>query len=181
MMVIELDEGVGRMFKKLLVFVVIVFLAGCASMQAGETSKSSAGATSKPEITNAYASKEIRLGDIWKIYINASDPNSEIKYVVATIDQPGRGVYQPGLTRIKGSHELSGYVYWKAPDVEALNFTNITLKLQIKDKAGNYSNEVSFPLHFTTTARQEPPAPGVFQDRNLGPVMIGIRALGDQD
>ncbi len=171
------------MFKKLIPLLVLVFLAVCcASVQAQSTPQYTAN-TAKPVITQAYASPEMRVGDTWKIYLNAVDPNSDMKYIVAPIDQPGRGGYEASWTRIKGGggHELSGYIYFNTVSnvQQGLNFTNITLTVQVKDKAGNMSNPVSFPLLFTYTARQEPPAPGVFQDKDLGPVMIQIRPLGD--
>ncbi len=173
------------MFKKLVPLFVLVFLAvSWVSVQAQNTPQYAAGSASKPVITQAYAATQMRPGDTWKVYINASDPNSDLKYVVATIHQPGRGGgYPPSYTRVKGGnvHDLSGYVYLNTVIniQQGLNFTNITLTVQVKDKAGNFSNPVSFPLHFQMSARQEPPASGVFQEKDLGPVMIQISPLGD--
>jgi hypothetical protein len=172
------------MFKKLLPLFALVFLAvGCASTQGQNAPPSVSTQAAKPVITQAYASPELRLGDTWKVYLKATDPNSDINYIVATIDQPGRGGYPASFTRVRGgsTHDVSGYIYLNTMNnvQSGLNFTNITLTVQVKDKAGNYSNPVSFPLHFTQRAVQQAPAPGVFQDKDLGPVMIEIRPLGD--
>jgi hypothetical protein len=141
------------MFKKFIPLFVLMFLAvGWVSVQAQSNPQNAAGSTSKPVITQAYAATQMRPGDTWKVYINVSDPNSDLKYVVVTLDQPGRGGgYPPSYTRIKGGnvHDLSGYVYLNTANnvQQGLDFTNITLTLQVKDKAGNFSNPVSLPLH----------------------------------
>jgi hypothetical protein len=173
----------AKMSRKLIpVWSVILLLAGCASMQASQGNPQAASA--RPVITQAFAAPEMRTGDAWKIYLNASDPNGDMEYIVATVDQPGRGGgYPPSFTRIKtGEHqELSGYVYLNTANnvQQGLNFTNLTLTVQIKDRNGNMSNPVSLPLHFQLSALQQPPPPGVFHEANLGPVMIQIRPLGD--
>ena len=171
------------MVKKIVpVLSAIVLLFGCASMQADQGNPEAASA--RPVITQAYAAPEMRTGDAWKIFINASDPNGDMEYIVATIDQPGRGGgYPPSYTKVKKgeNQQMSGYVYLTtANNVQsALNFTNLTLTVQIKDRNGNLSNPVSFPLHFQLSAVQQPPPQGIFQQANLGPVMIEIRPLGD--
>ncbi len=171
------------MIKKVIpVLSVVLLLAGCASMQANQGNPQAASA--RPVITQAFAAPEMRTGDAWKIYINASDPNGDMEYVVATVDQLGRGGgYPPSYTRIKsgGRQQLSGYVYLNTANnvQQGLNFTNLVMTVQIKDRNGNMSNPVSFPLHFQLSAVQQPPPAGVFQEANLGPIMIQIRPLGD--
>ncbi len=170
--------------KMALILTVILFLVGCASMKANQGPPESASA--RPVITQAYAAPAMRIGETWKIYLNASAPNGDMHYIVATLDQPGRGGgYPPSFTRIKKGQEkqLSGYIYLNtAGNVQqGLNFTNIVLTVQVKDRYGNLSNPVSFPLHFQLSAVQQPPPSGLFQEDALGPVMIEIRPLGDGD
>lgn len=159
---------------------------GCGSAHAGQAPpRSTEASASKPVITEAYASKELRLGDTWKIYLKASDPSSDMELIMADIYQPGRGGgYPASYTRIRdgNKHDLSGYIYWNsAQDMqEGLMFSSLVLNVQIKDKAGNISDAMSFPLHFRMT-RQEPPPPGIFADRELGPVMIRILPLVHPD
>jgi hypothetical protein len=171
------------MRKKMIAFFALVFLVGsCASMETNQGKQQTL--SSPPVITQAFAAKEMRLGDIWKIYLNASDPNGEMNYIAATIDQPGRGgAYPPSRTRIKANNrqELSGFVYLDTTNniQQGLEFTNITLTVQIQDRKGNISNPVAFPLHFRMSAVQEPPPSDIFKQEDLGPIMIQIRPLGD--
>ncbi len=132
-----------------------------------------------PVIKGAYAAKEMKVGDTWKIYINASDPEGDMEYILASVDQPGRGGgYPPSATKIRESRnqQLSGYIYLSTSRSlqEGIEFTNITLTVQIKDRHGNLSAPVSFPLHFRSSAQQAPPPPGQFEEVDLGPVMIEI-------
>jgi hypothetical protein len=166
-----------------LIFGAVLFLIGCASMQANEGNAQAVSA--RPIITQAYASPAMRTGDTWQIYFNASDPNGDMRYIVATVDQQGRGGggYPPSFTRIrKGENRqrLSGYIYLNTVNniQQGLDFTNLTLTVQIKDRNGNMSNPVSFPLHFQLSAVQPLPPPGTFEDHDLGPVMIQIQPLG---
>ncbi len=134
---------------------------------------------STPVITEAYAAREMKVGDTWKIYLHASDPEGDMEYILATVDQPGRGGgYPPSATKIRKDQkqQLSGYIYLStSPNLQqGLEYANITLTVQIKDRQGNLSNPVSFPLHFRSTAQQDPPSPGQFDETDLGPVMIEI-------
>lgn len=179
-----------KMHKRFLpVTLILAFFAwGCASMQAKESPpQGTQAAASKPTITDSYASNQLRLGDTWRVYIKASDPNNDMDTILATIEQPGKGgAYPPSYTRIKDGNkrELSGYLYWNTSQEvqsQGLNFTNLVLTVQVKDKAGNVSNPVRFPLHFSLSAVQQPPPAGAFQNRDLGPIMIRVTPPGEKD
>ena len=136
-----------------------------------------------PVVTKAFASPELIPGDTWKIYLNVSDPNGEMKYIVAMVEQPGVAPYPISFIRVKKENrkELSGYIYLTSlqfADVpNSLNNTTLNLTVQIKDSAGNYSNPVVFPLYLNTRAAEETPPKGVFQERALGPVMIDLQSV----
>ncbi len=162
---------------------LIFFLAGCAATM-GVGGLEAKHGKSSPVIAQSFAARELRLGDTWKVYLKAFDPDGDMNYVVATIDQPGRGAggYPVSYLRIKnGGKELSGYVYLNTNSTvqRGLEYTNITLSVSIRDKAGHDSNTVAFPLHFHRLARQEAPPAGVFAEQALGPIMIELRPLGD--
>ncbi len=164
---------------------MMILAWGCASMQSGESSSGPTGAPSTPVITQSYAAEKIRLGETWKVYINASDPGGAMKYIVVTVSQSGSGgAYPVSYIRIKGenSRELSGYVYLNTNQNvgQGLHFTNIALTAQVKSKTGNTSEPVTFPLHFSN-APQAPPPQGVFQEKELGPVMINIEPANKMD
>jgi hypothetical protein len=176
------------MYKRyfLIIAGVMFLLWGCESAQGGQgVFQPAESSTSKPVITEAYASKGLRFGDTWKIYLKGSDSSSDMDTIIATMFQPGRGGgYPPSYIRIRDGNkrDLSGYIYWNSGEdmQQGLMFTSLTLTVQIKDKAGNISTPVTFPLHFQMT-RQELPPPGIFANNELGPVMVRILPLARPD
>ena len=129
-----------------------------------------------PIITRSFASPQVSPGDIWRVYLSASDPDGDMKAVYCVIDQPGMGTYPVSITRIPEDQqrELSGYLYLTTAGMAGLNFGSLVLKIQIRDQAGNFSEPVSFSLSFNPRAHQEEAPPGLFQDKELGPIMITL-------
>jgi hypothetical protein len=171
------------MYKKMISVVALFFLLqGCAALAPLEVKEEKYG-KSAPEITQSFASKEVRPGDTWKVYLKVSDPDGDLKNIYATIEQPGMGTYPLGITRIKegGSKELSGYIYLDTVGVQGLNFVNITLTVHIQDKAGHFSRPAVFPVSFNLLSTQETPPPGTFAEKDLGPIMVSMRPLFDGD
>jgi hypothetical protein len=102
-----------------------------------------------------------------------------MKYIVCAIQQPGAGVYSASYTRIKEENrkELSGYVYLNTINPgRLLNFVNLTLTVQVQDKAGHFSQPAVYPLSLHARFTQEAPPPGVFKEEDLGPIMITLRS-----
>ncbi len=155
---------------------------GCAGgMQAGTQGQKKTPAP--PVITQAFAAKSVRPGGTWKVYLAAKDPEGEMKYVTATMYQPGIGTTPVSRTRIKPENqkELNGYVYWNAPVWGNLEFSNLALSLDIEDKAGQHSRSIDFPLSINTYYPQEAPPPGIFEENNLGPIMIRLRTIEERE
>jgi len=166
---------------KFWVLSVLLFLAGgCVGLEPIEVREKTYG-KGVPVIGLSFASKQIRPGDTWMVYLNASDPDGDMNYIVCNIDQPGIGAYSASFTRIKEDErkELSGYIYLPTAGVSNLNFVNLTLQVQIQDKAMHFSAPVSFPLSINNRYRQDPPSKDTFKERDLGPVMITLRSQGD--
>jgi hypothetical protein len=167
--------GGKKMKRKFFIgFMLLSFLTGCLAMEPIEVREKTFG-KGVPVISESFASPKIRGGQTWKVYLIASDPDGDMKNIVCVIDQPGVGTYPVSITRIKDGdrQELSGYVYLNTPmDFDMLN---LTLHIQIEDKAGHYSKPVSLPLTFSFRDRQEPPPQGLFKEKNLGPIMIQLR------
>jgi len=88
-----------------------------------------------------------------------------MKQIVCVIEQPGVGVYPAAYIRIKEGErkELAGYIYLTIFQVNyfSFNFIDLTLRVEIQDKAGHYSAPVFFPLSFNALYRQELPPPNV--------------------
>jgi len=156
------------------VFVFLCLAMGCATL---ESPKGAVKAT--PVITQSFAAGEIRVGETWKIYLNASDPNGEMIKIYGIVDQPGQ-TYPLSITKVskENGKEFSGYLYLStALPATPLDGTSITLTVQIQDRSGNFSQPAVFPLTLKSPGTQEAPPQGVFKDRDLGPVMVTIRSL----
>ncbi len=166
------------MFKKLFAIAsLLVLITGCASMGSLEEKEQKYG-KSIPVITQSFASPTAKPGDTWKVYLKASDPDGDMKDLYAEIFQPGMGPYPLSITRIKesDSKDLSGYFYLNTGSDAAMHFVNLTLTVEIQDKAGHFSVPAVFPLVFNLGFLQQIPPKGVFQEKDLGPIMVNIRS-----
>jgi hypothetical protein len=101
-----------------------------------------------------------------------------MKAIYATVDQPGRGPQSAGPILIPEGQrrELSGFLYLNTFGTPGLVFMNLTLTVQIQDRAGNYSHPISFPLTLNPRAVQESPPTGTFEERDLGPILVTLDA-----
>jgi len=172
--------------KALILFWLVIAGAGCAT--AGKETGGSLSQPAKPPqaapiITQSFASPQISPGSNWKVYFKASDADGDMKAFVCTIHQPGVGTYPVSITRIKEGNqkELSGYLFLEISAFRNLELLTLTLTVQIQDRAGQFSKAVDFPLSINSLYAQEAPPEGVFQESNLGPIMIQLRTVGDDD
>ena len=159
---------------------LFLVLVGCAGVPVtGPTGKAPPAPLSLPVITQFFASPNLRPGETWRVYLIASDRDGEMQNIVCTIDQPGVGTYPVSITKIDFDKrkELNGYIYLATSTFERLHNVNLTLTVQIQDRAGRYGKSVEFPLSFNDLYQQEPPPPGIFQDHDLGPIMIVVHGL----
>jgi hypothetical protein len=162
---------------------VLIFGAGCATY--GNMEAQNITGNSPPVITQSFASKRLQPGKSWRIYLNATDPEGGMRYIVATVFQPGVGEYPISFTRIPQGEQknLSGYVYLNtmgpAGSAEFLNFSYITLTLEIQDETGNYSKSVVFTVNFDHRYTRQSPPPGVFKDKSLGPILVNLHGIED--
>jgi hypothetical protein len=135
-----------------------------------------------PMITHSFAIERGYYGYIWKIYLEAEDPDGDMAKIASTVDQPGWGHYFTDTILIKSQNRshLKGYIQWNTYSTQAATsmreFSNITLKVSILDKAGNESNVVVFPFQFVSrsVAKNELPSPFSKDDGRLGYVNIEL-------
>jgi len=130
--------------------------------------------TKPPLILNAYAVEKGQYGTIWKIYLEAEDPDGDMLRIASVVHQVGYGYYPADFIYLKPKHQkhFKGYIQWNTFSSRT-NFlrewTRITLTVSIQDKAGNESKEVVFPFTFESGAKEpkglNPPAP--FDQRDL--------------
>ncbi len=135
-----------------------------------------------PVITHAYVGDKGRYGEPLRVYIEADDPNGDMLRIATVVDHAGYGYYPTDWTYIKpqNQHHLIGYLQWNtfsATGARIHNWTNITIKVSVFDKAGNESNEVVFPFTFETIPGPQPNPPAPFDQGNiqkLGYIMIDL-------
>ena len=152
-------------------FFALGHLSPAVSQQAGKPT---------PAIAQSFASKEIAPGQTWKVYLIASDPQGEISNIYATVEQPGIGAYPLSITRVKEGNrkKLSGYLYLSTSNpVSSLDSVNLTLTVQVQDRSGNLSQPAVFPLSINNRYNQEAPPPGIFEEKELGPIMVTLRTI----
>jgi hypothetical protein len=167
------------MWKAISAAALVLSLAGCSYFLGG---KPKPPGTSPPVITASFAAKTLAPGDTWKVYLKASDPDGDMAYILATIDQPGVGDYPATRLKIKeeNAKELNGFVFLNTlvPGGSGfLNSVTLTLTVQIRDRTGYTTKPAVFPLTFTIRDTQEPPPPGVFREEELGPVMVNLQGI----
>ena len=153
-------------------FIVLCVAMGYAPLQAAEEAT--------PVIIQSFASKEVSPGDTWKVYLKASEPDGDMRYIVSSLYQPGWTISPVSRTRIREENgkELDGYIYLNTlvpGGYEFLNFSSLNLTVQVRDKVGHFSQPVEFPLSFNPRAVQDQPPSGVFKDQTLGPVMTTLK------
>jgi hypothetical protein len=124
--------------------------------------------THPPVIKNSFAVDKGQYGYIWKIYIEAEDPDGDMQSIVCTVDQVGYGHYPSDWIYLKPQYRknFKGYIQWNtfSPKASYLReWTQITLNISVIDKAGNGSNIAVFPFTFEGGVKGQyqykPPAP----------------------
>jgi len=167
------------MSKKIAALIVMFLMAWGWAIFERTAAQAETEGKGTPLIVQSFAPKEIRPGDTWKVYLKASDPDGKMKYIFATISQPGAGIYPVSITRIKDENqkELSGYIYLNTSPARLPEFFNrsLTLTVNIQEKGGQFSQPVVFPLFFQAKPTQEAPPEGVFKEQNLGPIMVTLQ------
>jgi hypothetical protein len=142
--------------------------------------------TKKPIITHAFATDTAHYGTIWKVYIEAEDPDGDMLRIVSVVDQVGYGHYPSQWVYIKPQYgkQLRGYLqgnFYSKTAAPLNDGTQITLKVSVFDKAGNESNEVVFRLTFLSGGGGllSPPAPFDQGDNpRLGYISFDLRNPG---
>jgi hypothetical protein len=150
-----------------LVFVIValVFSQGWAQTQPKPGTKA-------PVITHSYAIEKGRYGDVLKVYVEANDPDSGMFRIAVVVDQAGYGRYPTDWIYLKSQDKghFAGYLQWNtySSNTGALSeWTYISIKVSVFNKAGNESNVVVFPFEFVSGVISNPPPPAPFNVANL--------------
>jgi len=124
--------------KKIIIFYLFFFLFACM------TNVRIKG--KPPVIKAAFAPKVAKPGTNWRVYLEVEDSDGDLEKIYVFIYQPGIGMYPPWVAKIpqKYSLKLKGYFTLFIPN----NLWCSKLKIEIffKDKAGQKTETVYFPL-----------------------------------
>ena len=116
-----------------------------------------------PFITDSFSATEVSHGDSWKVYVKASDPDGDMRYLVYSIRVSGQGGHTNRLGVRKGDRaELLGYLNISFPPAQDAwgEWADLTMTLYIQDSQGNTSEKVSFAAALSRGVKQaSPPAP----------------------
>ena len=116
--------------------------------------------TKAPVITNSFAVEKGKYGYVWKVYIEAEDPDGDMLRIASVVDQVGYGHYPTDWIYLKSQYQkhLKGYIQWNTFSLRTpylREWTQITLEVSIIDKAGNESNVVVFPFTFESGVKDQ--------------------------
>lgn len=143
-------------FGLLLLFSLLLFNEGKAQpLFTPEGEKPPKPGTSAPTIKNTFAVEKGPFGYIWKIYIEAEDPDGDMLRIASVVSQTGYGYYPTDWVYLKNPYQkyLKGYLQWNTFSSKThllREWTPITLLVSIVDKAGNESRVVVFPFEFVS-------------------------------
>jgi hypothetical protein len=143
---------------ELLVGVVAVLVIGCAALPPHVASPPQ-DEGQPPRIVAAYAAKVIRPGDTWMIYLQAENPDGDMKSIAALLWQAGVGYYptQVNMLKAEDAKQFSGCLFMETPTGFNLNWDRFELTLIVRDSRMNPSQPVKLPLTFDFGAKQEIP------------------------
>lgn len=125
-----------------------------------------------PVITSSFAVEKGYYGYVWKIYIEAEDPDGDMSKIAIIVHHPGYGHYPTDWIMLKSPYrkKMKGYIQWNTFSNQASHvseWTNIRLTVTVIDKVGNESQEVVFPFEFVSRARKELKPPAPFNEEGL--------------
>jgi hypothetical protein len=151
-------KAIGRIVLILALMALLFVMVRCTTL--AERQAEPAG--SPPVVTHSFAVEKLSHGDTWKIYLEAEDPDGDMRTIKYSI---GKGGYIHSFKSFvikKGNRaRLLGYLdgFLSSPTTAVAEWTELTLTLYIRDKRGNTSDKVVFPLALTRGVKQGPPPP----------------------
>ena len=139
-----------------------------------------------PVIKTSYAPEKVRYGDVLRIYIEAEAPDGDMLKIASVVDQVGYGHYPTDWIYLKPQYQQHsrGYLQWNTFSSSTLymsEWTQVTLKVSVFNKAGNESNVVVFPFQFVSEVILESqPSPPFYEgDPRLGHIDVQLRGFAD--
>ena len=167
------------MLRRALFMIALIWIVlGCVSCTQHRT-QSQTGKGEAPEIIDSYAAEVIRSGETWRVYLKAKDNDGDMRNIIASLSQTGRGVTGTSSTPIEEKHseEVAGYLALRTPRDRRLGRDRFTLRIFVEDSQGNRSETVEFPLRFANVPTAETPEKWEkIEDRSLGFIKITVKS-----
>jgi hypothetical protein len=163
------------MLKRALIMIALTWIVWGSGNCTQHGRQSQTGKGEAPEIIDYYAAEVIRSGETWRVYLKAKDKDGDMKNIIASLSQTGRGVTGTSSTRIEEKHggEVAGYLALRTPRDRRLGRDRFTLRIF----QGNRSERVELPLRFSNVPPAEIPEEWEkIEARRLGFITITIKS-----
>ena len=171
------------MLKRALIMIALTWLVWGSGSCTQHRTQSQTGKGKAPEIIDSYAAEVIRSGETWRVYLKAKDNDGDMRDIIASLSQTGRGVTGTSSTPIEEKHseEVAGYLALRTPRDRNLRGDRFTLRVLVRDREGNRSERVEIPLRFNNVPPAEIPEKWEeIADRRLGFITITIESTFDR-
>ena len=100
-----------------------------------------------------------------------------MKYIFSIIERAGSHLSIISLQEENREH-FSGYIYLNTFGMSnSPGLITLTLTIWIKDAAGHLSQPMVFPLELHNNIIPEKPPKGLFEEQELGPIMIQLQSM----
>ena len=126
-----------------------------------------------------WVSPETLAGTLLKIYVKASDPDGDMRWLVVSGGRGKDGTMASVPIRLgkKFGKEVNGYVYWDTAKALKKSGTG-HFSVLIEDWKGNESEEITLPAKVVAKDAKVQKAPADFQNLAIGPIMVDMQQFG---
>ena len=125
-----------------------------------------------PKIEKVWAPAEVNYGSVLKVYIKATDPEGDMRWVVVSA---GKGDKPTGSVPIRlgkdMKKDLNGFVYYDTLRAPQKNVSG-TAYIMIEDQKGNESEVMKVAVKVVAQGAKAEKPPADFQEVAIGPVLI---------
>ena len=127
-----------------------------------------------PALEKVWAPSEVNFGDMLKIYIKASDPEGDMRWVMISAGKSGENdpaASVPLRLKKQFRKNVNGYVYCQT-DRAIDRKVEGKFVIQIEDFKGNESQPMSVIVNLVPKGAKAQKAPADFQEIPIGPIML---------
>jgi hypothetical protein len=121
-----------------------MLLAACAMGSVPDTHRAPSPGPNPPLFEDSSALSSIWDGQMWKIFIEGSDPDGDMQHIWVVVTQYGGNMWSNHSVPLTGENRshFSGYLALYTPRLRQ-GWERVRVDMKIRDEAGHYSNERS--------------------------------------